>query len=499
MSQHSSIWIAKPRGNHNGWSLPQPQRGINYCNTWSEGKESSSRKNPDHKEEDAYMCVNVIDWSEAVLSNSKGFSRLVRHCDDKSLNIVTNPKVFQEKEENHNIVVSRDSFVELEKTNNIKEQQQWENTNNHSDLYYFDGKAISETRKSSMGFPDSLFLTQIYNEEKYEKSQQIFSSRGMCTASLCTKKIVDREIAHLSYWTYCTRCDTVFDISNHAPGDYKNILIDSKLLCIIGWDKEISRQFNLSFRRLHGSYSRQYSSHLITPDWQSEFKNSNVEFTQFGISLKNSQVFGRVALDVDLSNTVFDCVLLDSGQPTNNSNDSNNNNHINVSLLLICKALPDMTHCFEFIKIALTFSDGYKNLLSCCYQRDTNVLINGNVNLKTVLDSKNECLFGWSNKAARFKTECIKIKNDQADTSNDDVYNRLLIIVINTSSHHIILYNCDLNNYIILKLNSITNDKSSKIFPCVCWVHVNFTYFFIFFSFASFFCKSCLVREEIGI
>ena len=184
----------------------------------------------------------------------------------------------------------------------------------------------------------------------------------------------------------------------------------------------------------------------------------------------NSEVFGGADivdtdLDADLASyTVFDCVLLDNGQISNNNNNFNNNNNINVSLLLICKAIPDMKHCFEFIKITLTFSNGYQSLLSCWYQRDNNVSINSNLNLKKIFDSKNECLFGWCNKTIRFKTECIKIKNDQAA----DGYYRLLIIVINTSSHHIILYNCDLNNYIILKLNSMRNITSNKIFPHVC-------------------------------
>ena len=200
MLQHKpNTWIAKRRVNQNGRLFHQEikqkvsRQGIS-------GNHDS--ENVENEEEDAFPFVKVIDWSEALLSNSKGFSRLVRHCDDKSLNILSNPKLFQEKDENPNIVVGCTSFVELSKMKRIKRQEeqpqrvQMMEKKNVGGLYNFEGKAISETRKSSMGFPDSLFLTQIYNEEKYdsiddpkyEKSQQIFSSRGMCTTSLCTKK-----------------------------------------------------------------------------------------------------------------------------------------------------------------------------------------------------------------------------------------------------------------------------------------------------------------------
>ena len=536
MTQQKPSWTVQSRRIQRGWTLQENiEQKASYYNSylphgflqsnteWQ--KPETSAENSDRRYKTSSPCdhesenldVKIINRNEAILCNSKGFSRFVRHCDDKSLNILANPKLFEEKEENNNIVVACDSLVELKNMNKV-ERPRTKYTSDNSGFYkyHFEEKAISETRKSSMGFPDSLFLTQIYNQAKYNsvddckyrKSKQIFSARGMCTTSLCTRKILPNP--NFSYWTYCTRCETVFDTSSHSPGDYKNILIDSKLLCIIGWDKDISRQFNLSFRRLQGGYARQYTSHLIGPNFSndnsnsdnnSQFKNSNVQWTQYGIALSNSKVFGGIAVDTGLANTVFDCVLLDYQQTRNNNgtseknnnnnesaklNDNNNNNNINISLLLVCKALCDEKHCFEFIKIKLTFSDGYKHLLSCVYQRENNVSINNNLKLKKMFNLKSESLFGWDNKTARFKTECVKIKNETKQKRNV-LHDRLLIIVVNTSSHHIILYNYDLNNYVILKLNSIINminNNSNEIFPYVCCMyHNSFSFFFFLFLF----------------
>ena len=107
------------------------------------------------------------------------------------------------------------------------------------------------------------------------------------------------------------------------------------------------------------------------------------------------------------------------------------------------------------------------NLLSCFCKRDTKkVSINKNFNIKKLFNLKNECLLGWNNKTTGFKTECIKISNLKSKSETKNVLQlqcRLLILVIKTSSHHIILYNYDLNNYVILKLNCIVSNK--QIFP----------------------------------
>ena len=55
--------------------------------------------------------VNVIDWKEAILYNSKGFSRLTRNCDDKSLNILLKPTLFSENSEKHHVVSTMNSLT----------------------------------------------------------------------------------------------------------------------------------------------------------------------------------------------------------------------------------------------------------------------------------------------------------------------------------------------------------------------------------------------------
>ena len=453
---------------------------------------------------DAYVNANVgvidVDWDEVILSNSMGFSRLVRYCDDKTLNILFEKRKKTEKENaSDNIVSTDDSFVKLL---SVKKKECCIG-GRRGDVYNFQIKVLTDYKKMcGYGYPDSFFLTQIHNKEKCntltmpndtQQYQQIFSARGMYTTSLYTQKITP----DCSYWTVCHRCDTTFDVSKHSPGDYKNILINSKLLCIITWDKLISHQFNLSFRRIKGGCLRRYDSYLIESSANliaSDFitynntnynNNSNVYLTEFGISLDNNDVFGCDTLSLpfnrELSNIVFDCVLLDNVYDNCNSKST-------FTLMLICKALPCMNHLFEFIKIKVTFSNEYKNLLSWWYQRDTNVSINNNINLKKLLNNKNECLLGWNNKTTGFTAECIKINspkwninknncNDNKHRTSDNVvsgtqkYIRLLIIVIKTFSHHIILYNCDLNNYVILKLNCSVNVNSNKVFPYVCDLH----------------------------
>ena len=93
-----------------------------------------------------------------------------------------------------------------------------------------------------------------------------------------------------------------------------------------------------------------------------------------------------------------------------------------------------------------------------------------------MFNKKNQTLFGWNDKTATFKAECIKIddeskKNKVGSNSGVDMeYNRLVIIVVKTANRHIILYNCDLNSHVILKLNCSINGivNSNKIFPYVC-------------------------------
>ena len=498
MSQDQSVHISTVKACKKGWVLHEDV----------EQKISNDRRQPlkqnDEKRTD--VDVHVIDWHEVILCNSMGFSRLIRHCDDKSLNILINPTLFSENSEKHHIVTNSDSFMEITR---IKKT--------------FEGSTVTEIRKCAYGLPDSLFLTQIFNEEKYDsipndkKTEQIFSARGIFTTSLYTKKLIPKfSMFSDGYWTFCRCCDTTFDFSTHSPGDYKNILINSKLLCIIAFDTQVSPQFHLSFRRLTGGYSRRFRSELIEPYSNGQLEHSNVNITEFGISLRNRDVFGvertpkiettegtrrrrrtergaearraralaekpcetyrsdqisdytSVSL-ADLSGVVFDCVLLD------NEYDSNNN--IILTLLLICKSLPHVKHCFEFVKIKVVFSNGYENLLSCWCQRDTNVAINNNSNIKKMFNLKNECVLGWNNKTASFKTECVKIGSNRVDGNKSPKFgsvikhNRLLIMVIKTASHHIILYNCDLNNYVILKLNTIVNVNSNKIFPWVCATH----------------------------
>ena len=453
----------------NGWAL-------------HEDIEQKLSQNVSYPQNDEKMQTDVktIDWGEAILCNSMGISRLIRHCDDKSLNILLNPTLFSEKWENYNIVSTHNSFVELSSIN--------KNETNGKNVYNFQEKSLTEMRNCTYGFPDSLFSTQILNEEKYDtipndkKTQQIFSARGMFTTSLYTKK----WIRDFGYWTFCRQCDTTFDFSTHSPGDYKNILINSKLLFIIAWDAKISPRFHLSFRRLKGGYSRRFTSQWTTPlrNKYGQLKDSNVNVTEFGISLRNCDIFGlpragagagtagtgtgaphqpSVSL-ADLSSVEFDCVLLDSGF----AGDNNNSKNIIVTLILVCKALPHASYCFEFVKITVTFSHDYKNLVSCWCQRDTNVAINDNLSVKKMLDVNSECVFGWNNKTAGFNAQCVKIESSMVGDKSLIRYSRLLVIVIKSASHHIILYNYDLNNFVILKLNSIVNIKSNKIFPYVC-------------------------------
>ena len=509
MSRYQGIDGLNVKAPKNGWchheQVEQKLSISHNSHSYPQNDTKSNRELPFKKYHDKgpESDVHAIDWKEVILCNSMGFSRLTRHCDDKSLSILLNPTLFSENSEKHHFASTSDEFVEHTRIN--KNQ----NTENGT-FYNIEGKQINEIRKCSYGLPDTLFLTQIFNEEKYngipnyKKTEQIFSARGMFTTSLYTKKLV----SNFSYWTFCRCCDTTFDFSTHAPGDYKHILINSTLLCVIAFDTTISPHFHLSFRRLEGGYSRRFTSHLITPSPSPSPSNVN-NVTEFGIVLRNCDVFGvenrseREDLaeetkvsgvttpptaggdqhdgtnvsSADLSGLVFDCVLMDikHGNDSNNNNDDNNINNdrgIIVNLLLICKALPHAKHCFEFIKIKVVFSDGYKNLLSFCCQRDTNIAINNNLDIKKMLNAKNESLFGWNNKTARFKTECVKIESNGAysKSRNQSVikHNRMLIMVINTTSHYIILYNYEMNNYAILKLNSIININSNKIFPYVC-------------------------------
>ena len=424
----------------------------------------------------------IVDGCQLILCNAMGFSRLARQCDDKSLNIL----VCQNVENNNDHVLSTDdTFVEVKK---IKKSKY---------IYNFETKIMTEIKRCAYGLPDTLFLTQIFNQEKYDsipndkqKRHQIFSARGMRTTSLYTKKI----IGEYRYWKFCRRCETTFDFSTHSPAAYKNILISSKLLCIVAFDTKLSPTLQLSFRRVTGGYSGQYSSDLIGPsndcygikNSQSNF--NNFDMTEFGISLRNCDVFGtssRLSLK-DLSNTVFDCVLLD----TNNYNRCDNDKNIILTLLLICKALPHVDYCFEFIKIKIVFSYGYKNLLLCCCQRHSNnVSINNNVNLKKMFNKKNQSPFGWNHKTATFKTECVKIHDASKKNKVDMECNRLVIIVVKTASHHIILHNYDLNDYVILKLNHSVNNiniNSNTMFPYVCffdnpWYFLDLLSFFLTF------------------
>ena len=415
-----------------------------------------------NSDKNGHQDVNCIDWGQLILCNAMGFSRLARQCDDKSLNIL----VCQNVENNNDHVLSTDdTFVEVKK---IKKSKY---------IYNFETKIMTEMARCTYGFPDTLFLTQIINQEKYDsipndkqKTHEIFSTRGMCITSLYTKKM----IGEYRYWKFCRHCETAVDCFTHSPAAYKHILINSKLLCIVAFDTKLSPTFQLSFRRLtgDGGYSGQYSSDLIGPSNDSYGINfNNCDMTQFGISLRNCNVFGissRFSFK-DISNTVFDCVLLD----IINYNRCDNNNDIILTLLIICKALPHVDYCFEFIKIKIVFSHGCKNFLLCCCQRDSNnVSINNNVNLKKMFNKKNQSPFGWNHKTATFKTECVKIHNESKKNKVDMKYNRLVIIVIKTASHHIILHNHDLNDYVILKLNHIVNNiniNSNTIFPYVCF------------------------------
>ena len=503
MLTHKSIWTVKPC--RIGWTTQEDIEQKSSGNKSCAGQIKQDTFSNPCCNMDADVSVNVIDvdWDEVILSNSMGFSRLVRYCDDKTLNILFEDRK-RKGSANDNIVSTDDSFVKL-----LSVEKKESSYGDGGDVYHFHTKTLTDYEKMcGSGYPDSFFLTQIYNKEKRNTAtmpndkkqyQQIFSARGMFTTSLHTQKI----IPDCSYWTFCRRCDTTFDFSKHSPGDYKNILVNSKLLCIIAWDNLISRQFHLSFRRIKGGYLRRYDSYLIKPAVNligsdiisynnANYSNiPNANLTKFGISLHNEDIFGSQALYCDLSNVVFDCVLLDNVY-------DNYNNKITLTLMLICKALPCMNHLFEFIKIKITFSNEYKNLLSWWYQRDTNVSINNNLNLKKILNDKNECLLGWNNKTTGFKTECIKINsqkwnknkcNDNKHRTSDNVvsdtktHSRLLIIVNKTFSHHIILYNCDLNNYVILKLNCSVNVNSNKAFPYVCAI-VSCTVCFFFFIFA---------------
>ena len=482
--------------------------GIKACKSgWShhediEEKLSAGQINSDKSR---HTDVNGIDWCELTLCNAMGFSRFARQCDDKSLNIL-----FCKNVANNHVVSTHDTFVEVKKI-------QKRNRKSESNIYNSETNRITEIKPCIYGLPDTLFLTQIFNPEKYDrfpnntkKMCQIFSARGMFTTSLYTKKL----IPNYSDWNFCRRCETTIDFSRHSPGDYKHILINSKLLCIIAFDIKTSPQFRLSFRRITGDYLNRYSSDLIGPsndcmtNGQLNCNNvdSNVDITQFGISLRNCEVFGmppkrninnnipRVSLK-DLSSTVFDCVLLD----INNRCDSGDNNII-LTLLLICKALPHVDYCFEFIQLKIVFSYGYKNFLSCFCQRDTNVSINNNVNLKKMFNQKNQSLLGWNNKVTTFKAECIKINDESkkhkvafgSNCGDHMGYNRsrLVIIVVKTTSHHIILYNYDLNNYVILKLNCSINGNiySNKTFPYVCTVNIVF-----FLDLSSFVFLFCLI------
>ena len=525
MLTHKSIWTVKPCRINIGLAMHEDTEQESSGNKSCAGQIEQETVSNLWCNMDTDVNVNVIDvdWEEVILSNSMGFARLVRYCDDKTLNILFEKRKGKGNASN-NIVLTDDSFVEL---SGVKKQES--SFADGGDVYHFQAKTITDYEKMCDGYPDSFFLTQIYNKENCnsvtmpndkKQYQQIFSARGMYTTSLHTQKI----IPDCSYWTFCRRCDTTFDFSKHSPGDYKNILINSKLLCIIAWDSVISPQFNLSFRRIKGRYLRRYDSYLIRPSANligcdtinnmytnynntNYNNNSNANLTQFGFSLDNDDVFG---FNCELSNVVFDCVLLDNVY-------DNYNNKNTLTLMLICKALPYVNHLFEFIKIKVTFSNEYKNLLSCWYQRDTNVSINNNLNLKRLLNNKNECLLGWNDETTGFKTECIKINsqkwnknncNDRKHRTQDNVVSdtknrtRLLIIVIKTFRHYIILYNCDLNNHVILKLNCIANVNTNKLFPyvCVCCIIVMYRLHFCFVRFCFFrFWAWPLCRTEFEI
>ena len=216
--------------------------------------------------------VNGIDWCQLALCNAMG-----RQCDDKSLNIL-----FCENVENDHVVSTSGTFVEARK---IKKRKRKSNT------YNFKTKIITEMKRCPHGLPDTLFLTQIFNESKYDsipndhddkKTHQIFSERGMFTTSLYAKKM----IPDYSDWKFCCRrCETTIDFSTHSPGDYKNTLINSKLLCVIAFDTTLASKFHLSFGRLTGGYSHKYILGLIG---SSNDSMTNGQLT----SLRNCAVFG---------------------------------------------------------------------------------------------------------------------------------------------------------------------------------------------------------------
>ena len=430
MFQHKGVWCVQPpenglvraeeSNNHNEQKLPH-----NYAHLQRDVTPNQRFKRfMDRNSVPVDFDVNGIDWNEAVLCNSMGFSRFVRDCDDKILNILLNKTLFfnNKEEKNYNITLTNDSFVQLLKVKNSN------NNCNSNEIYNFELKTLNAITIYGNGCPDSLFVTQLYNCD-----DPIFSARGMLTTSLNSKNI-NRGFARYS----------------PGHGDYKNILINDKLLYVIAWDTSVPHQFELSFRRLvqdpadhdpqykyPNARKYEYTSHLITPlnnnssnniNYYNQFMKSNVNITEFGISLCNCFVFRTQSVSLpDLSTVVFDCVLL--GDVCYD----NHNNNVTLTLFLVCKALLRVNYCFEFIEIKLTFTNRYKNLLSCWYQHDTNVSINNNLNIQRMFNVKNECL---------------KIK---------------------TLSHHIILCNRDSNNYVILMLNFIVHTiNSNNLFPFVC-------------------------------
>ena len=79
---------------------------------------------------------------------------MARQCDDKSLNILFGQNV---ENENDHVLSTSDTFVEVRK---IKKNK---------DICNFETKIMTEIRRCSYGFPDTLFLTQIFNQEKYDR------------------------------------------------------------------------------------------------------------------------------------------------------------------------------------------------------------------------------------------------------------------------------------------------------------------------------------------
>ena len=186
MSHDQEIDIPGVKACKSGWSRHEDietklSHGINLddAQTINEMKSKYGDKN-------RHIDINGIDWCQITLCNAMGFSRLVRQCDDKSLNIL-----FCENIENDHmhVVSTSDTFVEVNVRKTKKRKRK-------SNIYNCEAKRMTEIKRCMYGLPDTLFLTQILDEEKYDSTPndkitcQIFSARGMFTTSLYTKKMI---------------------------------------------------------------------------------------------------------------------------------------------------------------------------------------------------------------------------------------------------------------------------------------------------------------------